>query len=273
MSTALEDLPELGPGPGVVSVWFGPVTGDPWFAVEGDTPHYAASTMKLALVLAAHRAEDDGQLDLDTAVPVHDDFGSATRSGRFRMQQDYDNDDQPWERLGGTATLRWLASRAIVRSSNLATNLLLEHVGVDRVRRALADVGATHSTFSRGIEDADAAAAGLDNTTTAHDLARTLQALHAGTAASPASCRAVLAMLSAQEHRDTLPAGLPDGVPVAHKSGWVDGVAHDAGIVTPPGEEPFVLVVCSTTERDQQQGNELIARVAAAAWQDRKEHQ
>jgi beta-lactamase class A len=271
MSSALQASPlrafvDAMPSGGSFSVWCGPLAGAPWVAHRVDVPHYAASTMKVALVVTAYRRADAGELDLDRLVEVHGDFASEVDAPRFTMDRDDDSDPDPWRRLGEKVSLRWLGLRALVRSSNLATNLLLETVGVPAVQETLEALGATGSTVLRGIEDAAARAAGLQNVVTAADLARTLQALAAGTAASPGACAEILDMLAAQQLRETIPAGLPPGTRVAHKSGWVDGISHDAGIVYPSHRDPFVFVMCTTSELSEEQGRRLIARGAAAAW-------
>ena len=269
MTDELAKLLKGRPEHGVFSVWFGPVAGEPWFAFDDSEQHYAASTMKLALLIAVFRAAERGELDLESPVPVHDDFSSAADGSTFHMSRDYDNDERPWDRLGSSATLRWLGTRAIVRSSNLATNLLLEAVGIDEVQQTLAAIGCTDSVFVRGIEDKAAREASLANLTSARDLALTLQAIVAGTIASRATCDELIEILEAQEFRDTIPAGLPSGTRIAHKSGWVEGNCHDAGIVYPPGGEPFILVVCTTSRLGDTLGQRFIARVATAAWEDR----
>jgi beta-lactamase class A len=258
----VESLPRAG----TFSLWCGPVAGDAWLAHHADERHYAASTMKVALVIAAYRQADAGALDLDQMVEVHDDFASAVDAPRYTMDRDEDSDPEPWRRLGEKVSLRWLGLRALVRSSNLATNVLLEHVGVPAVQEALQDLGTQGSTVERGIEDAAARSAGLQNLVTASDLARTLQALAAETAASPRACRDILDVLAAQQLRDTIPAQLPPRTRVAHKSGWVDGISHDAGIVYPPEREPFVFVMCTTSDLSEDEGRQLIASGAAAAW-------
>ena len=269
MTDELATLLKNPPGHGVFSVWFGPVSGEPWFARDEAAEHYAASTMKLALLISVFRAADRGDLDLEVPVSVHDDFPSAADGATFHMSRDYDNDERPWDRLGGSATLRWLGTRAIVRSSNLATNLLLEAVGADEVHQTLSRIGCTDSVFRRGIEDTAARDIGLQNIVSARDLARTLQALVAGSVASRATCDELIEILEAQEFRDTLPAGLPPGTRIAHKSGWVQGVCHDAGIIIPADAEPFVLVVCTTSDLGKVAAQRFIARIAAAAWAGR----
>lgn len=266
LSRFIEELPEQG----TFSLWWGPLEGEAWFTYQHEAVHYAASTMKVGLVLAAYRRADLGTLDLDRPVTVHNDFLSAAGSGRYGIEHTDDSDPEPWRRLGTELALRWLCHRALVRSSNLATNLVLEQVGVDAVAEALAAVGASASVVTRGIEDSDAREAGHDNLVTAADLALTLQALACGRAASAASCREIVAVLAAQQINDALPAQLPPGIRVAHKSGWVNGISHDAGIVYPDGEDPFVFVMCTTSDLDEQAGCALIAAGAAAAYADRR---
>jgi len=265
LNSFLADLP----ADGVFSVWHGRLHGSPAVSYDDDRTHYAASTMKIALVLAAYRRADAGRLDLDRPVRVHDDFASATGRGRFTMDRSYDSDPEPWRRLGSEVALRWLCHRALVRSSNLATNLVLEQVGAEAVDEALAAVGARHSIVTRGIEDASAREAGYDNLVTARDLAMTLRALATERAASLTACRELMAVLAAQQINDAIPVGLPAGARVSHKSGWVDSISHDAAVVFPDDAEPFVLVVCTTSSLGQQASLDLIARGAAAAYADR----
>ena len=79
---------------------------------------------------AAYRAADAGDLSLDESVPVLATFDSVVEgAGTFDCTSAYDSDPQVWERLGTAVALRWLVRRSIVRSSNLATNLILDDSG------------------------------------------------------------------------------------------------------------------------------------------------
>jgi beta-lactamase class A len=267
VSSELAAYADTLPQYGSFSLWYGPVDGPPCFELRPAEGHYAASTMKLALVIAAYRQADAGKLDLNNRVRVHDTFQSVV-GGLFSMDRGEDSDQQTWRRMGTDVALRWLALRAIVRSGNLATNLLLEAVGLDPVAETLEVIGAGDSVVARGIEDAPARDQGLQNIVTARDLAATLQALVKGSAASRDSCDEVLAMLAAQQINDAIPAGLPPGTNVAHKSGWVKGISHDAGIVYPAGAPPYVLVMCTTSNLSEDDALGLIAGASAAAWRD-----
>jgi beta-lactamase class A len=267
---------DLGGFPGTASVWCGPVSGPAAYEHAADVTHYAASTMKIPVLVALHRAADDGSVDLDSAVPVRNEFHSAAVGApRFGCTPQDDNDPAVWERLGGTAPLRWLADRMIVRSSNLATNIVLSYVGLDAVAQVWQRAGARHSRTGRGIEDAAAREAGIANLVTAADLAALLGAIAAGAAGSRSplagrrTCQAVLDVLVRQEYGAELRAGLPAGTRVAQKDGWVPGIRHAAAAVFPDDAPPYALVVCTTAPADDPGAGRLITRVAAAGWADR----
>lgn len=260
----------------VVSVWMGGLDGTAWLSRDSGRVHPAASTMKLPLLIALHRAHARGELHLDAEVPVLATTPSVVPGESVTVTQDYDNDDEPWHRLGGTATLRWLGERTVVRSSNLATNLLLEHVGMAAVAQVLADAGASSSRVCRGIQDTAAGEPSSGNTSlrnvvTAADLAAVLRAL-AGHRLLDAEVSAGLeALLARVQHVDGVPAGLPPGTWCAHKPGWIDGVCHDAAIIRPCGEPPIVLVVLTQAKLGEDALHRLVAEVARVCWDRRAE--
>ncbi|HLK94504.1 MAG TPA: serine hydrolase [Nocardioidaceae bacterium] len=269
MSAATE-LDDLAASTGTdLSVWAGPVAGPPWLTRRPDTVHPAASTLKLPLVIAAHRLAATGRLNLDDPVLVKSAFASAADGRPYELTVNYDNDDVVWRRLGEAVSIRWLMERAVVRSSNLATNLLLEQVGTVAVNDVYDAVGAERSRLRRGIQDTRASALGITNTGTAADLAAVVCGLLSGRLLDPAAADAVERLLAASEWNDAIPAGLPVGTYVAHKSGWTDECCHDVGVVRPAGDDPFVLSLFSSTSLAEEAANAVVAEAADICWRQR----
>jgi beta-lactamase class A len=273
---------ELAAVPGTVSAWYGPLGGPQRYARLADEPHYAASTMKVAVLVAVYRTVSD----VDALVAVRNEFRSvAPGAPAFACRPEDDNDNEVWAKLGGTASLRWLARRMIVRSSNLATNLCLDAVGFDAVAEVWRLAGARHSAVGRYIEDSAAREAGITNVVTAADLAALLSGIALGRyerrdelldvllaqeGSASATSAAKRSTAAAPEQRTVdLVAGLPPGTRIAHKNGWVKGIRHGAGVVFPDDAPPYVVVCCTTTTVPDAEACRIVARVAAASWADR----
>jgi beta-lactamase class A len=181
----------------------------PRTAIEPDAQHYAASTMKLPVLVAAQRLAERGELDPDRTVLVHDDFDSLVPGRRFTMDPAEDSDPETWAAVGAGVPLRELVERMVTVSGNLATDLVLEQVGPGEIATVLRLAGCSpHTVLPRGIEDYPARDAGLDNLVTADDLARLMVALADGLLAGPAASAECERILRAQTYRAGIPAGL-----------------------------------------------------------------
>ncbi len=205
---------------------------------------HAASTMKLPVMIQIFRDADAGLLGLDDSLPVHATFASLADGSPFDVDKADDSDSTLYRRAGKLASVRELLELMITRSSNLATNILIERVGAARAQASARTLGAWSIQVLRGVEDGKAYRARLNNTTTARDLGVLLAAIAGRRAASPAACDSMLAILGRQEFNEGIPAGVPSGTRVAHKTGWIGEVVyHDAAIVHPATGGSYVLVV------------------------------
>ncbi|MFY9820872.1 MAG: serine hydrolase [Thermoanaerobaculia bacterium] len=243
-------------------------TGAFYFHNEDDAFH-AASTMKLPVMMALFQAIDSGAQRLSEPIAVHNQFQSLVDASTFTLDPKDDSDPDLYQAVGSTRTLEELIRRMIVRSSNLATNILIERVGASSATDLLRGLGAYQMKVLRGVEDEKAFQAGLNNTTSAKDLAILLTTLAQGGSFSPASNAKMIEILEQQELNEKIPAYLPKGTPIAHKTGDITGVHHDAAIVFPPGEPPYVLVVLTGGFRDEKQANQVIAEISRVVWQRR----
>ncbi|MDX2192933.1 MAG: serine hydrolase [Gemmatimonadales bacterium] len=227
---------------------------------------HAASTMKVPIAVALARQVEAGTLRWDEPVPVRNRFASLVDGSPFTLDPADDSDSTLYDSIGRDRPLLDLARRMIARSSNLATNLLLERVGAAAVQALVDALGAGGLEVRRGVEDTKAFRAGRNNTTTAGALAALLASIEAGRAAGPAATDTVRALLLAQEFNDALPAGLPAGTRIAHKTGEISGITHDAGIVYPPGRAPYVVVVLTRGFATRAEGAAAIADLSALVW-------
>ena len=223
---------------------------------------HAASTMKIPVMIEVFRAVDAGRLSLDQTVLLVNRFHSIVDGSPYALDPNDDSDSLVYTRVGQRVTIRELMERMIVRSSNLATNELIALVGAEQANATAHALGATRMHVLRGVEDGKAFSAGMNNTTTSADLAVLLERIENGTALSPARARLMKDILLQQEFNEGIPAGLPAGTPVAHKTGSITATMHDAGIVYPRGGAPYVLVVLTKGMADEKVSQAMIADIS-----------
>jgi beta-lactamase class A len=229
---------------------------------------HAASTMKIPVMIQIFRDADTGLLALDDSLAVHTAFPSLVDGAPFSVGKEDDSDTTLYAFVGSRTSVRDLLERMITRSSNLATNLLIERVGAQRAQHSARALGAWSIQVLRGVEDGAAYRAGLNNTTTARDLGVLLGAIATGRAASRVACDSMLGILGRQEFNEGIPAGLPPGTPVAHKTGWIGGVVyHDAAIVRPPAAGGYVLVVLTAAVEQDSVAHNLVADVSRLVYE------
>jgi beta-lactamase class A len=262
----LDSLRREVPGAFVGVAWRDLGTGER-LDVDGDSVFHAASTMKVPVMIELMRQADRGALSLDRGVLLENRFASIVDGSPYALDPGEDSDSGAYALVGSRVPVRELMRRMIVRSSNLATNALIALADPQRVTATAAALGATRTRVLRGVEDDKAYERGLNNVTTAGDLAALLSAIEQGRAASRGACDEMRRVLLAQElDAGSIPAGVPAGTPVAHKSGQITAVLHDAGIVYPQGRAPYVLVVLTRGIPDEKVAARAVADVSRLAY-------
>ncbi len=215
------------------------------FSYQAERFFHAASTIKLAILLTLFRAVELGRVRLADQLHIRNRFRSQGDGLPYFLQADRDGDPDLYQLVGRTASLRSLAETMIVRSSNLATNLLLDFLEVSFVADTLAAAGLKSLRCLRGVEDEAAFAKGLNNQVTADGLLTFFRRVHEAQILSGEHRDGMFDILFQQRFNAMIPAGLPENskARVAHKTGEISTVCHDAGMVFLPGRAPYVLVV------------------------------
>ena len=235
--------------------------------LNADTSFHAASTMKVPVMIELFRRAESGSFRMEQPLLMVNQFASLVDGSPYSLDAGSDSDSSLYKRIGQRVRVDSLLRLMITRSSNFATNTLITLVGGEAVTRTMRELGAERIQVRRGVEDGKAFEKGLNNTTTARDLAIILRAIQEGKAGSAGATREMLAILLAQEFNEKIPAGLPAGVRVAHKTGDITAVSHDAAIVYPPGRSPYVLVVLTRGIADGGKSARLIADLSALIYE------
>src|SRR5437899_4260880 len=235
------------------------------FSLRGDRWFHAASTIKVAVLLAVFRAADEGRLRLDDSLHVRNRFISAADGSPFRLSPDSDAMPALYQLVGRTAKISALAEGMIASSSNLATNLLLDFVGMEYARKGLREAQVDGVELRRGVEDHAAHYRGINNEVTADGLLKLLSAVRGDFLRNESKEQAIRILLE-QRFNSMLPARLPPHAAVAHKTGEISTACHDMGIVYLPEREPYIAVILTEFDSEGDGRREIVAAISGAIY-------
>ena len=241
------------------------------WAFDGDRWFHAASTIKVAVLACVYAELEARDLSPLQRLHVRNRFFSVADGTAYRISPSRDANTAVHAEVGRTMRLGDLARHMIQTSSNLATNVLVDFVGIDRIRARLSEAGLDSGIdFRRGVEDERAFDAGVINRATASGLVALLRLVYENRVARPEASAEMLEILCGQQFDSGIPAGLPPAVRgvvrVAHKTGEISTVTHDAGLVFLPGRRPYALAVLTTTT-DSSGRFDRIARLSGLVYE------
>lgn len=235
--------------------------GDTLFINEREMFH-AASTMKTPVMIEIFRQAAEGKIRLEDTLLVRNEFFSIVDGSSYQLTPADDSDDEVYQKIGTGQTIEYLLFHMITRSSNLATNLLMTLATGEQVTATLRNLGAPTMQVMRGVEDSKAYRQGLNNVTSAFDLMKVFEQIALGKAVNKEASQQMVNILLQQFYKDLIPAKLPEGTLVAHKTGWITGVHHDSGIIFLPGGGQLVLVLLSKKATDEPATKQMLATIA-----------
>ena len=228
--------------------------------------------MKTPVLIEAYKQAATGKFQIQDSLLVKNEFKSIVDGSLYSLDSKDDSDVELYKREGKKVKIYDLLYLMIIKSSNLATNLVIDLVGAKNVNNTMRQMGANDIQVLRGVEDNKAYRKGINNTTTAYDQMLIFSEMANGKIVSQESSDAMISILIDQKFNDKIPAKLPNNVKVAHKTGWITGVNHDAGIVLLPDGRKYVLVLLSKDLEDDQAAVQSMAKVSRMIYQyfDRK---
>lgn len=236
------------------------------FEHHADRVFHAASTIKVAILLALFKAIDEGRARADDPLHVRNRFLSGNDGTPFQCDAVSDGYPQLYQLIGRTAKIGTLADSMITSSSNLATNLLLDFLTVDYTRSVLHEARVEGINLRRGVDDERAFEQGMNNETTASGMVDLFSALRGEYLSKPGR-DAVIGILLKQRFNSMIPAALPAHATVAHKTGEISTACHDAGIVYLPERQPYIVSILTEVARGAQTRRETVAAISKAVFE------
>lgn len=234
-----------GEGGASYGIYFKDLGGGKPIEIQAERPMHAASTIKTAVMLEALRRVDERTLSLDDELDVKNEFPSLVDGSPFSIGLDPAVEGELLPLLGRRASVELLMREMIVRSSNLAANILLTRLTPASVQRFADRLGARGVKIRRCLEDGKAYAQGINNETDARGMGRLMEAARRSGKLSRAARDIAWRTLAGQTFNEQIPAGLPEGsgAVVAHKTGTISSVQHDAAVVRLADGREYVLVL------------------------------
>ncbi len=231
---------------------------------------HAASTMKTPVMVEVYRQAAAGTFSVKDSIPVKNEFKSIVDGSPYRLTPETDSEQQLYTEVGQQKTIYDLMYQMIIVSSNLATNIIIDLVHAEEVTKTFHRLGAKHSQIRRGVEDQKAYQQGLNNQVTAYDLAELFEKIAKGKAVNRESSEAMIQILLKQKFNDVIPARLPAGTKVAHKTGSISNIYHDSGIVYLTDGRSYVIVLLSRDWDTRENAVETMATVSEMIYQGLK---
>jgi len=219
---------------------------------------HAASTMKTPVMLEIFNQEKQGKFKISDSIIVQNEFESIVDKSRYSLSINDDSDDILYRKIGQKMTIHDLTYEMMTKSSNLATNILIDKVGAKNVMKLLSSLNIKENIVLRGVEDQKAFEAGLNNKTTPFGLMQIFEHI----ALTQPSNSLMMEILFEQKFNEIIPAHLPKTVKVAHKTGSITGVQHDSGIVFLPDRRKYVLILLSKNLKNADDGVKTLAVIS-----------
>ena len=207
----------------------------------------SASVIKVLIMAELMRRVEAGELDLEARIEVRkEDKLHDSLIGRLE-QSDYSLND--------------LITMMIITSDNTATNVLINIVGFDSVNALAEELGLKDTSLQRKMLDWEAVKAGKQNYTSALDTSRLMRLIARGELISPEACRRMLTILNLQRDVESAKRFMPEDLVVAHKSGSLGNLEHDAGIFWIDGKD-YILTIFTQNQPSNAYARDFIGQVA-----------
>ena len=210
----------------------------------------AASLAKLPVMASIFKKDNEKEISLSDYITLR----SIDRVGGSGILKN--------SRAGSRFTAGELIELMITISDNTATNLLIDFIGFDYINSSMKEFGLENSNLSRLMMDMRSRSKGIENYTTATDMARFLELIYRNRLINKDISKYSVQILKEQKSKNRIPAKLPKDTEIAHKTGLENGVCHDAGIVYTKNGNFIISALTQHNNKSAIQSKKLISEIA-----------
>lgn len=213
----------------------------------------SASLIKVPILLAFLSSMENNHIALDSTLSIApNDWVDFSVVSEQRLTQ---------------STVYELLVWMIITSDNTATNVLIDVVGMEFLNDYFHRIGLQDTLLQRKMMDVERLAKGIDNRTSARDMAHLFTRIYQQDVLSPAYSKLVIDILSRQRIHESLRRYLVDDIKLAHKTGGLDTVDHDVGIVYSSAID-YSIGVFITNVTNNEQARQLIGRLSKVVYEE-----
>lgn len=238
-----------------VSLSFYDLKDDEYFSIKGDKKVPSASMIKLLIMLKVFCEYKKGSLDLEDTIRLGD-YEKVDGSGI--LKELYKNH---------SFSIREILTLMIIISDNTATNILIDLLGMDEINKIGSDFGLKNTCLQRKMMDSDARERGLDNFTSSDDILRILKAIYEKTFLSENISNLALDILLRQQEKDRLQRYLPEDLIIANKTGDLENLENDGGIIFTKNRD-YILVVLVNEAQTNVLAKEIIGKISLKIYEE-----
>lgn len=226
-----EILQRLSALPGEVGFYYKDLVSGETMGFKESAMYQAASVIKLPIYAVVMKLWAEGKLDLYEKIVCRDEDKLPPCGALYFFTGDVSVD------------INTLCGLMISISDNAATNLLINRLGLDFLNEQFKEIGLKDTHLERLLFDGEASARGLENRIVPEEIGALLESIYRHSFVNEEVSSRMEKLLLEQQINHKIPGYLPEGTPVAHKTGEDDGITNDVGIVY--GEKPFIVCFAS----------------------------
>jgi len=229
--TKSDILQRLSALPGNIGFYYKDLTSGESYGYNENDMFLAASVIKLPVYAVIMKLWAEGKLDLYEKLVCHDEDKLPPCGALYFFTGDVEVD------------IKTLCGLMISISDNAATNLLIKRLGMDFLNEQFKEIGLKDTHLERLLFDGEASARGFENKIVPAEIGMLLEKIYKRSFINETVSAEMEKLLLEQQVNHKIPGYLPEGTPVAHKTGEDDGITNDVGIVY--GEKPFIVCFAS----------------------------